>query len=283
MRDSKRDFLSRWSSRKQKARERPEPDLATNSDEAEFSEAVAPEPGALSEAAEAASEVPAQPEKTDAEILQELGLPDPDSLLKGDSIAGFLRAGVPVRLRNRALKRLWLTDPVFANLDGLNDYEEDYTDAATVVKGMRTAYRPGRGFLRDDPAPKIAEAVEPVDSTAGPSRAEEAAEDIATADAPSADMQAYESTGEQADGADPAAPSDAEAEAGGEQDNESSRFSDLAMQDQDAAAPSDPHHALTAGQADDEGSSAKEGPDETEPEVVEVLSFPRRMQFRFDE
>jgi hypothetical protein len=37
-----------------------------------------------------------------------------------------MREGVPEALRNRALRKLWLSDPVLANLDGLNDYDEDF-------------------------------------------------------------------------------------------------------------------------------------------------------------
>src|SRR5690606_19005030 len=141
------------------------------------------------------------PGRTDEEILRELGLPDPDSLAKGDSVAGFLRAGVPARLRNRALKRLWLTDPVFANLDGLNDYEEDFTDAATVVKDMKTAYRVGRGFLPDEPDEAASEVAA---GEAAPEDAGDAEPGIAEAeadpsDAPAADgpdqEQAYADAG----------------------------------------------------------------------------------------
>ena len=31
----------------------------------------------------------------------------------------------------------------------INDYHEDFTDAATVVKGMQTAYQVGKGYLSD--------------------------------------------------------------------------------------------------------------------------------------
>src|SRR3546814_11426370 len=56
-----------------------------------------------------------------------------------------------------ALQRLWRLDPVFANLDGLLEYGEDYTDAATVAENLKTAYRVGRGFMTDE---EVAEAGE---------------------------------------------------------------------------------------------------------------------------
>lgn len=102
-------------------------------------------------AAEAAVEheivIEPDPELSDAEILASLELPDPDTFSLGDDIKGFMSKAVPEHLRRRALRRLWRLNPVLANLDGLNDYDGDFTDAATVVKGMKTAYQVGKGML----------------------------------------------------------------------------------------------------------------------------------------
>ncbi|WP_170784489.1 DUF3306 domain-containing protein [Ruegeria lacuscaerulensis] len=86
-------------------------------------------------------------EKTDAEILAELNLPDPDQLQAGDDVSGFMVKAVPDRLRRRALRRLWRLNPVLANVDGLVDYGEDYTDAACVIENLQTAYQVGKGML----------------------------------------------------------------------------------------------------------------------------------------
>ena len=86
-------------------------------------------------------------EKPDAEILAELNLPDPDLLQAGDDVSGFMAKAVPDRLRRRALRRLWRLNPVLANVDGLVDYGEDYTDAACVIENLQTAYRVGKGML----------------------------------------------------------------------------------------------------------------------------------------
>lgn len=99
------------------------------------------------EAAEAEQRV-ALEEKTDAEILEELGLPDPDTLGRDDDFTAFLARTVPERLRRRALRKLWLSNPVLANLDGLNDYDEDFTDAASTGKVVKTIYEVGRGYLK---------------------------------------------------------------------------------------------------------------------------------------
>ncbi len=92
------------------------------------------------------------------EILKKLGLPDPDSLTSGDDFKAFLAREVPEYLRQRALRRLWSSNPVLANVDGLVDYGGDFTDAALVPEVLQTAYRVGKGFLRD--------AVEPTDPAA---------------------------------------------------------------------------------------------------------------------
>src|SRR3546814_19419431 len=73
-----------------------------------------------------------------------------ESLGMDSDFTVFLQDGVPEALRRKALQRLWRLDPVFANLDGLLGYGEDYTDAATVVENLKTAYRVGRGFMPDE-------------------------------------------------------------------------------------------------------------------------------------
>ncbi len=63
----------------------------------------------------------------------------------------FVRSNVPDVIRNRALARLWTSDPVFAGADPIHDYHGDFTDAAVAVKdGLQTAYRVGIGFLTDE-------------------------------------------------------------------------------------------------------------------------------------
>lgn len=138
-------FLNRWSTRKQAACvDEVEPDSDP--------EALAP------------AETPEEPEKSDVEILEELGLKDPDEMAPGDDFSGFMASGIPDRLRNRALRKLWLTNPVLANLDELIDYGEDFTDAATVVENLQTAYRVGKGFLRQEEIDAENDASDPLDA-----------------------------------------------------------------------------------------------------------------------
>lgn len=88
-----------------------------------------------------------QAEKTDEELLEELGLPDPDSLGEGDDFKPFLADAIPARLKTRALRQLWKVNPVLANVDGLVDYGEDFTDAALCVENLQSAYQVGKGML----------------------------------------------------------------------------------------------------------------------------------------
>ncbi len=179
-------FASRWSRLKREAK------------------ADAPESGVETEA-EAGVAEPEAPvdderpdDRPDEEVLEELGLPDPDTLKPGDNFAAFMAKAVPARLRNRALRKLWVSDPVLANLDMLLDYGEDFTDAATVVDNLQTAYQVGKGFVD-----KVAElSGEDAGSTDEPPKElpEELPEE--PAEAPGEPVETGEETG--ADEADPA-------------------------------------------------------------------------------
>lgn len=99
-------------------------------------------------AANAAAQIEAElAEREDTDILQEFDLPEPEAIESSEQVRAFLNATLPQRLKNRALRRLWRLNPTLANLDGLIDYGEDYTDAATVIENMQTAYEVGKGML----------------------------------------------------------------------------------------------------------------------------------------
>jgi len=87
-------------------------------------------------------------ELSEAEVLQELDLPDPDTLQPGDDFSAFMAKAVPEAIRRRALRTLWRSNPVLANVDMLVDYGEDFTDSATVMANMQTAYQVGKGMLK---------------------------------------------------------------------------------------------------------------------------------------
>ena len=94
----------------------------------------------------------------EAQVLADLGLPAPEDMQAGDDFAAFLSDAVPLALRNRALRRLWLTNPTLANLDDLLEYGEDFTGAGQGAGLVATAYRVGKGFAAPMAEPESPEA-----------------------------------------------------------------------------------------------------------------------------
>lgn len=85
---------------------------------------------------------------SDEEVLATLDLPDPDTLVQGDDFSVFMAKAVPDQIRRRALRTLWRSNPVLANVDMLVDYGEDFTDSAMAVENVQTAYQVGKGMLK---------------------------------------------------------------------------------------------------------------------------------------
>ena len=103
-------------------------------------------------------------ERSDEDLLAEAGLPLPEEITNGEMARKFLESQLPRRLKNRALRALWRSNPVLACLDGLNDYDDDFT-IVTPASDFRTTYQVGKGLLahlehigRDEPATGEAEA-----------------------------------------------------------------------------------------------------------------------------
>lgn len=99
------------------------------------------------QAAREAEQQEALARKTDAEVLTELGLPDPDTLAMGDDFAAFMAKAVPEHIRRRALRKLWRSNPVLACVDGLNDYDDDYLTGSFGNGPVQTSYQVGKGLL----------------------------------------------------------------------------------------------------------------------------------------
>lgn len=86
----------------------------------------------------------------DQELLEKFKLPDPEKIKKEKGLDLFFKDGVPDRLRQIALRRVWKLNPIIRFADAeINDYHEDFTDAATVIEGMQTAYQVGKGYLSE--------------------------------------------------------------------------------------------------------------------------------------
>jgi len=76
------------------------------------------------------------------------GLPPIDTLTKQSDFTPFLSDKVPEFIRRRALSVLWRSDPVLANIDGLNDYDEDFNIIDTLIDIAKdTNYRVGKGMV----------------------------------------------------------------------------------------------------------------------------------------
>jgi hypothetical protein len=147
--ESKEDeggFLSRWSARKSQ--------IAKGEDVPD--EVPAPEI-----ADDAVVEDEEDATLTDAELLKKYDLPDPEAVTEESGLEQFLNGkGLPGRVRQMALRRLWRLNPLFGIVDDMVEYGEDYTDAATVVEGMKTAYTVGKGYKKDVVEPGEAEALD---------------------------------------------------------------------------------------------------------------------------
>lgn len=142
--------FSRWSRRKTEAR------VEQARDPAEVAAEQAKVEAQVVEAEAVKSELEVNEGLSDAEVIEKYALPDPDALELGSDITGFLRQEVPELLRRRALRAFWKTNPVLACLDGLNDYDEDFTDAATAMKGFQTIYKVGEGLVDKSKAKALA-------------------------------------------------------------------------------------------------------------------------------
>jgi hypothetical protein len=158
--DDMRGRLSRWSQRKLAAR---------NGGALPDDNASAPEQNAVA---------PGKPEETEAPVL-----PPIESLTAESDYTAFLGKNVPEALKRAALRKLWTSDPVLANLDGLNDYDEDFGLVENIVAATQSSYQVGRGY-----ADKLEKLVTDEGEADGPAAtAESAAEsrdDVAKPDIP---------------------------------------------------------------------------------------------------
>ena len=129
-------FLSRWSARKtQIARAAAVPEDYLE----EQNEADGTRPD---------QEIDGEATLSDNELLEKYELPDPNDINEEAGLNRFFDGKTPERLRQMALRRLWRINPFFGIVDDMVEYGEDYTDAATVIDGMQTAYQAGKGYLK---------------------------------------------------------------------------------------------------------------------------------------
>lgn len=153
----KRDFLSRWSRRKSEHREgRPEREKGPSDETA--GEELAREPDAVPAVSPQAA-VPAAGGATvpaaasegarTEDVPQEL--PPVESLTPGSDFKPFMRQDIDPATRGAALKRLF-SDPRYNEIDGLDVYIDDYSQAAPIPPAMLRMLDQARslGLFDDD-------------------------------------------------------------------------------------------------------------------------------------
>ncbi len=130
-----RSRLSRWAERKAAARRGEElPDPAEKAQPTQTA-AIGPDQTPSAEGVSADEDMPA--------------LPPIEELTAESDYTVFMNEKVPETLRRAALRKLWTSDPVLANLDGLNDYDHDYNVIDTVITAAQSAYRAGQGYVEE--------------------------------------------------------------------------------------------------------------------------------------
>jgi Protein of unknown function (DUF3306) len=138
------NLLLRWSRRKHQARQEKTPEPAPVQPAA----AAAPDqPTASSPAPVAAEPTPAP--AGDAAPVRVEDLPDIETLTYESDFSVFLRDGVPEFIRQQALRKLWVSNPILANLDGLNGYDPMNMKALDDLEGAAEPIAEVGRSLRD--------------------------------------------------------------------------------------------------------------------------------------
>ncbi|MEC8553078.1 MAG: DUF3306 domain-containing protein, partial [Pseudomonadota bacterium] len=135
---------------------------------------------------------------TDDELLAKYELEDPETIEDEAKLDAFLEGKFPDRIRQMALRRMWRLNPMFRFADEMVEYGENYTDAATVIDGMTTAYQVGKGYLQkafdavDETPSEEAPETQNVEPASEPDDAPEVDEEPAEEQASAADEEASE-------------------------------------------------------------------------------------------
>ena len=257
-------FLTRWSARKTQIAqglEVPEEaadDAALAADDADHQAAESDEDAALS----------------DAELLEKYELPDPAEIEEEAGLDKFFDGKTPERLRQMALRRLWRINPFFGFVDEMVEYGEDYTDAATVIEGMQTAYQAGKGYLQKVLSPEE-EAAEQAKLAAEEAPSAENDENATDSDKPTEDTP--EETPEES----PEAQTGAEADEDVSQNTQTTHQHDTHQHDthQDNTYHDDTHHDDTVSQANRSSLDNAAAKPAAIAEVESVAPRPKRMKF----
>lgn len=271
-------FLSRWAQRK----------AASKTDASEREEGE-PE-GQLVEAADTSSDTSsdmssgalAAPDETeeeaalsDEELCARYELPDPQACTEAEQLDGFFEGRIPDRLRQLAMRRMWRLNPLFRFADEMVEYGEDFTDAATVIPNMQTAYKVGKGYL--DKILAEQKEAEELAAQAAQESAQESAEEVAEGGGEQG------SADELAESAEPA--SEETGSDGDESQAESGANPHKTAENAEVSAPvltAAGEPALEGARSDDTGPENR-APENRDPEEAMKVSRPRRMVFTKNE
>lgn len=133
MAEDREGFLARWSKRKQAQLSNPDVDPDD--------EEPAADPLGIDEERLEAERTEAETNRLAAEAV------DLEEVSYGFDFSIFMKRGVSNLLRKKALQKFFNSNPVLANLDGLNDYDEDYNNPLHMV--YKSTWDLGRGFLTE--------------------------------------------------------------------------------------------------------------------------------------
>jgi hypothetical protein len=151
--DRNDSFLSRWSYRKALSADQPDKENINANDKPKeersiknqevIEEKVLAQTGKNYEGIEKNS----KEEQEMAENLAAAEAIDLETLSYDSDYELFLKEGVPEELKNQAMRKLWRSNPVLANVDGLNDYDENFADPA--LNTFTSIWQVGKGFLTE--------------------------------------------------------------------------------------------------------------------------------------
>ena len=130
-------FVARWSRRKI---EEKEPSKDTKSEVSKVEESAPLDADSTQDEGDEGDEG-----KTNVDDL-----PDVETLNESSDYTPFLKDGVPEKLKRMALRKLWKSNPAFGFIDGLDDYDEDYSAIGIVAQEIFTNYKPGKGMVDPD-------------------------------------------------------------------------------------------------------------------------------------
>lgn len=179
--NEEKSFFGRWSYRKAMAEEEKNTEQSRALKE-EYKNTNALDDSTDSELHSAMSaHITTEPEAISPEEAEEMSrnlavaeAVDLDTLDYKSDYQVFFKKGVPEQLKNLAMRKLWISNPVLANVDGLNDYDENFADPA--LNTFKSIWDVGKGYLTDED--KHTPVKEAVSSLADPEEkhAEETAE-----------------------------------------------------------------------------------------------------------